>query len=50
MNWTKTKKTCWTVPGGWSRIHACPARPILAQQDVTIEIPKYSINHAKENH
>ena len=23
---------------------------ILAQQDVTIEIPKYSINHAKENH
>jgi 2Fe-2S ferredoxin len=27
---------------------ACQA--ILAQQDVTIEIPKYSINHAKENH
>ncbi len=23
---------------------------ILARQDVTIEIPKYSINHAKENH
>ena len=23
---------------------------ILAQQNVTIEIPKYSINHAKENH
>ena len=23
---------------------------ILAQQDVTIEIPKYSINHAKEHH
>jgi ferredoxin, 2Fe-2S len=23
---------------------------ILAQQDVTIEIPKYSINHAKEAH
>jgi len=23
---------------------------ILAQQDLTIEIPKYSINHAKENH
>jgi 2Fe-2S ferredoxin len=23
---------------------------ILAQQDVTIEIPKYSINHAKEKH
>jgi 2Fe-2S ferredoxin len=23
---------------------------ILGQQDVTIEIPKYSINHAKENH
>lgn len=23
---------------------------ILAQQDVTVEIPKYSINHAKENH
>jgi 2Fe-2S ferredoxin len=22
----------------------------LAQKDVTIEIPKYSINHAKENH
>ena len=25
-------------------------RAILAQQDVTIEIPKYSINHAKEGH
>jgi 2Fe-2S ferredoxin len=23
---------------------------ILAQQDVTIEIPRYSINHAKEKH
>nr|MBP8873107.1 2Fe-2S ferredoxin [Polaromonas sp.] len=23
---------------------------ILAQVDVTVEIPKYSINHAKENH
>lgn len=23
---------------------------ILGQSDVTIEIPKYSINHAKENH
>jgi len=23
---------------------------VLAQQDVTIEIPKYSINHAKEKH
>ncbi len=23
---------------------------IMAQQDVTIEIPKYTINHAKENH
>jgi 2Fe-2S ferredoxin len=23
---------------------------ILAQQDLVIEIPKYSVNHAKENH
>ncbi|MEO7243003.1 MAG: ISC system 2Fe-2S type ferredoxin [Variovorax sp.] len=23
---------------------------ILAQEDVTVEIPRYSINHAKENH
>jgi len=23
---------------------------ILAQSDVVIEIPKYTINHAKENH
>jgi 2Fe-2S ferredoxin len=23
---------------------------ILAGQDVTIEIPKYTINHARENH
>ena len=23
---------------------------LLAQQDVTVEIPKYTINHAKENH
>lgn len=27
---------------------SCQAR--LAEQDVTIEIPKYSINHARENH
>ncbi len=27
---------------------ACQA--LLAQQDVTIMIPKYTINHAKENH
>jgi 2Fe-2S ferredoxin len=27
---------------------ACQA--ILSQQDLTIEIPKYSINHARENH
>lgn len=31
----------------YSRL-SCQA--ILAQQDLTIEIPKYSINHAKENH
>jgi len=23
---------------------------IMAQEDVTVEIPRYSINHAKENH
>jgi 2Fe-2S ferredoxin len=23
---------------------------ILAQQDLVVEIPRYSINHAKENH
>ena len=23
---------------------------IVAQQDLVVEIPKYSINHAKENH
>ena len=23
---------------------------LLAQQDVTVEIPRYSVNHAKENH
>jgi len=23
---------------------------ILAQQDLVVEIPKYTINHAKENH
>ncbi len=23
---------------------------VLAQRDVTVEIPKYSVNHAKENH
>jgi 2Fe-2S ferredoxin len=27
---------------------ACQA--VLSDQDVTIEIPKYSINHARENH
>lgn len=33
--------------GPQSRL-SCQA--ILAQKDVTIEIPKYTINHAKENH
>jgi 2Fe-2S ferredoxin len=35
---------------GSSPHRGCRARPILSQQDVTIEIPKYSINHAKEKH
>jgi 2Fe-2S ferredoxin len=34
-------------PGAQSRL-SCQA--ILAQKDVVVEIPKYSINHAKENH
>ena len=29
---------------------ACPARRSWRRQDLTVEIPKYSINHAKENH
>ncbi|MEO8524123.1 MAG: ISC system 2Fe-2S type ferredoxin [Caldimonas sp.] len=36
----------WGLEPG-SRL-SCQA--ILARQDVTVEIPKYSINHAKENH
>ncbi len=31
----------------YSRL-ACQAR--IAEQDITVEIPKYSINHAKEEH
>jgi len=34
-------------PGANSRL-SCQA--FLAQKDVVVEIPKYSINHAKENH
>ena len=40
-------KTCWTAPGAWSLIRACPARPSSAEPGRD-EIPKYSINHAKE--
>ena len=25
-------------------------KSVLAQQNVTVDIPRYSINHAKENH
>ena len=35
--------------------HACDmsrlsCQAIIAQKDLVVEIPKYSINHAKENH
>ena len=35
---------------GLSPTSRLSCQAILARADVTIEIPKYSINHAKENH
>ena len=36
--------------GGLEPNSRLSCQAFLAQQDVTVEIPKYSINHAKENH
>jgi hypothetical protein len=44
---TRVKKTVGPRLGSGAAGRVCRARPILAQRDVTIEIPKYSINHAK---
>ena len=35
---------------GLSPMSRLSCQAIVAQQDLVIEIPKYSINHAKENH
>ena len=48
--WTSPKKTCSTAPGAWTPISRLSCQAILSQQDVTIELPKYTINHARENH
>ena len=42
------KKTCSTAPGAWTPTSRLSCQAILANEDVTIEIPKYSINHAKK--
>ena len=35
---------------GLTPVSRLSCQAIVAQQDLVIEIPKYSINHAKENH
>jgi 2Fe-2S ferredoxin len=35
---------------GLSSLSRLSCQAIVAQQDLVIEIPKYTINHAKENH
>ncbi len=35
---------------GLTPLSRLSCQAILAQQDVTIELPKYTINHARENH
>ena len=35
---------------GLTPLSRLTCQAILAQQDVTIELPKYTINHARENH
>ena len=35
---------------GLTRTSRMSGQAILSQEDVVIEIPKYSINHARENH
>ena len=47
MNW---KKTCWTRPGGCPPTSRLSCQALMGERDVTIEIPKYTINHARENH
>ena len=46
----KRKRTCWTAPGGLEPQSRLSCQAIVAQKDLVVEIPKYSINHAKENH
>jgi 2Fe-2S ferredoxin len=35
---------------GLTPVSRLSCQAIVAQQDLVVEIPKYSINHAKENH
>ena len=42
--------SCACTTWGLTPTSRLSCQAILSDQDVTIEIPKYSINHAKENH
>jgi 2Fe-2S ferredoxin len=45
-----SKRICSTRPGAWSRTPASVVRLSVADTPLTVEIPKYSINMAKEGH
>lgn len=44
----KTKTTCWTKHGVWSPTAAC-CRAAVTDEDLVVEFPRYTINHAREH-
>ena len=44
----RRKRTCSTRPGAWRRPRAFPARRRWRDEDLVIEIPKYTINYERE--
>jgi hypothetical protein len=50
MKPVKKKRIYWTRRGDWKHHRACHARRLLPMQDLVVEIPRYTINHASENH
>lgn len=44
----KTKTTCWIKHGVWSQTAAC-CRAAVTDEDLVVEFPRYTINHAREH-
>ena len=45
----RTRTTCSTAPGDLSRISRLSCQAIVADEELVVEIPRYTINHAKES-